>query len=56
LNKIIDSQSVIIYFDEIMHKKIEKIYFNSPQLQLGVYKYYRLALAKKIEQIFQMQN
>jgi hypothetical protein len=32
---------------ELRNRKIEKISFNSPQLQLGGYKYYGLALATK---------
>jgi len=28
-----------------------KVIINSPQLQLGVYEYYRLALAKKISKV-----
>jgi hypothetical protein len=33
-------------------RKIEKISFNSPQLQLGVYKYYGLALAQNLKNCF----
>jgi hypothetical protein len=37
---------------ELRIRKIEKISFNSPQLQLGVYKYYGLALAQNLKNCF----
>jgi hypothetical protein len=33
-------------------RKIEKISFNSPQLQLGVYEYYGLASAQNLKNCF----
>jgi hypothetical protein len=33
-------------------RKIEKFSFNSPQLQLGVYEYYEMALAQNLKNCF----
>jgi hypothetical protein len=41
---------------ELRIRKIEKIAFNSPQLQLGVYEYYGMALAQKFEKLLLMRN
>jgi hypothetical protein len=37
---------------ELRIRKIEKISFNSPQLQLEVYEYYGLALAQNLKNSF----
>jgi hypothetical protein len=40
------------YYPKLRIRKIEKISFNSPQLELGVYKYYGLALAQNLKNCF----